>query len=72
MQKTANEHERPGIRCFGSAISGKSTMLGNYSSAVMYVNHYDDKDLNWRYENGVMSMSVEELRAFASYNRYDV
>lgn len=47
-------------------------VIRNYSTMLMHVNLYGQKDLDWRYDETVMSVSVKDLQAYAVYISEDV
>lgn len=51
---------------------GKTMMIGYYTVMLMHANLYCDKDLDRRYEEAVLSVSVMELQTYAVHISNDV
>lgn len=47
-------------------------MIGFYSGTIMYTNLYEDKNLEGRYGEDVMSVGLKEIKTFAMLISYDV
>lgn len=65
VRKSLIEHKRTGMRFSARVQFRKNMVIGNYSRTLMYGNLYVDKDLDRRYREGFISVSLKEFQRYA-------
>lgn len=61
--KSTIEHNMPSMECFASKSFGEQNMIGCYSDTTSYTEVYEDEDLERRYREGLMSVSVKNIHS---------
>lgn len=70
--KPTTEHDMAGMRCFARDQFGKPVMVEYYSGTLMYTSLYRYKDVERRYSEGVMSVSMKGSQICALHISDDV
>lgn len=65
VKKSTIEHEREGMGCFALMQSGNRRVIVYHISTLIYTNLYVGKDLDRRYGQRMMSVSLEEWQTYA-------
>lgn len=62
LMKRKNDQGMAGMGCSDRKQFGKPMVINYYSGTPMFTNLYEDTDVERRYNEGVMSVSVKEFR----------
>lgn len=66
MMKSTSEHERKAMQWFVPGHSRRKTVIGYYSSTLLFIWLYDGRDLNWGYRKEVLPVSVRKSQSTLS------
>lgn len=57
--KSTIDHERSWMQCFSRVQFGKRMVVGYFRGTLMYADLYGNRDLDRKYGEGMMSVSVK-------------
>lgn len=72
VMKSMIAHESTATECLVRVQLGNTMVIRHYSDMLIYANLYDDMDLNIKYGEKVMSVSVNEFQTHAAHTSDDV
>lgn len=70
--KSTIEKERAEMKFFSRLQLGKRRVIEYYNVTLMYASLYGDRDMNRRYGEGVMYMSIKEFQRYPLHISDDV